>query len=705
MKVRHIPPAQGFWNNRDLRLILFGGKGGVGKTTVAAATAVHLARARPDSKLLLVSTDPAHSLSDSLGFPLGKEARRLPGVPNLWALEMNAPKLLVEFKARYGSALKTLAERGTYLESRDIEEMLALPLPGAEEVMAIFEIADCLRTLDFDLVLVDTAPTGHTLRLLTLPTAMTRWLGVMEAMQEKHRYLMRRLTGRCRPDETDAFLKVTADRVKTARQVLRAEDLTEFVIVTNPEPLVVSETGRLLAALRRERVAVRTVVVNRLIDSRDCSLCRARQDLQGQPLQHIRERFSTCQLLEAPLSPSPVQGLAALGDLAEALFKERGSVAPPAPLGSTPEPTFLAPDLTGRLGELDTTDLDLLLFGGKGGVGKTTLAAAAAVILAELDPHRELLLLSIDPAHSLSDVLGFSVGARPTPVPSTANLLAAEIDPCHLLEEIKARFSAGLKGLFRGPQAANLRLPFDEEIMARLLELTPPGLDEIMALVEIVGLQDAEPDRNRLIAVDTAPTGHLLSFLRMPEVGEQWLRYALKMINRYPQMDPEGGLFERVLGLRKGVRRICSLLTHPGKCALVAVTIPEAMSVCELGRLLAAVREMQIPCRDVVFNLVCPKSSCEFCSASSRSQQEQLTAFREKWGEAYRVTTVPVLAGDLRGVETLSRLGGVLMGSPRKGGPVGFAATGVSRKDDHQDGTRQTGPERIRSVRGAQWRA
>ena len=149
-----------------LKLIMFGGKGGVGKTTCASAAALYLAK---DFKTLILSTDPAHSLADSLGQKLGDEPGEIKGIKNLSALEVNADKALSKFKIEHENEIKKIVENGTNLDSEDIDSVFALPIPGMDEVMGFKAIIDQIDEAKFDKYVVDTAPTGHALRLLTSP--------------------------------------------------------------------------------------------------------------------------------------------------------------------------------------------------------------------------------------------------------------------------------------------------------------------------------------------------------------------------------------------------------------------------------------------------------------------------------------------------------------------------------------------------------
>ena len=211
------------------RYLFFGGKGGVGKTTAAAATALALHdTARAGESILLFSTDPAHSLSDSLDTEVGDRtaevARRGAGddAPRLFAREMDAVAALEEFKQRHRAVLAEIADRGTLLDEADVSDLLDLSLPGMDEVMALFELSEVERAGTYARVVVDTAPSGHTSRMLRLPDVFARWVGALDVMSEKHRYMLAhfvRARG-VREDEVDLFLRELTERVESVRAML-----------------------------------------------------------------------------------------------------------------------------------------------------------------------------------------------------------------------------------------------------------------------------------------------------------------------------------------------------------------------------------------------------------------------------------------------------------------------------------------------------
>src|ERR1700754_4041077 len=243
------------------RYVFFGGKGGVGKTTAAASAALALLdSARASERILLFSTDPAHSLSDSLGVEVGDRtfevARkgRSADAPRLYAREMDAARALEEVKTKHRAVLAEIADRGTILDEADINDLLDLSLPGMDEVMALFELSEVERAGVYARVVVDTAPSGHTSRMLRLPSVFARWVGALDVMSEKHRYMVSHFARarRVREDEVDLFLRDLAGRVARVRSMLFDAGRASFVLVTIPEAMAFEESARYFKSLREE---------------------------------------------------------------------------------------------------------------------------------------------------------------------------------------------------------------------------------------------------------------------------------------------------------------------------------------------------------------------------------------------------------------------------------------------------------------------
>ncbi|MEW5767347.1 MAG: ArsA family ATPase [bacterium] len=300
-----------------LKLILFGGKGGVGKTTCASSTGLYLAE---DFKTLLLSTDPAHSLSDSLGQKIGDEIKEVKGVKNLSALEVSSESALSKFKTTYEDQIKKILETSTYLDQEDIDSLFALPIPGIDEVMGFKTILDLIEGAEFDKYIVDTAPTGHALRLLTLPELLDDWIKVMARMRWKYRYMVTTFGGKYRPDEGDDFLLEMKKTVKRIEGLLRDSQRCEFVAVTIPEDMAILETERLVDTLSKYGIKVRQLVVNNVLESRDCEFCRERKAAQEKYIDQIGKRFGNLKITVIPLQPREVKGIKALESFKKLLF-------------------------------------------------------------------------------------------------------------------------------------------------------------------------------------------------------------------------------------------------------------------------------------------------------------------------------------------------------------------------------------------------
>jgi arsenite-transporting ATPase len=254
----------------------------------------------------------------------------------------------------------------------------------------------------------------------------------------------------------------------------------------------------------------------------------------------------------------------------------------------------------------------ILLFGGKGGVGKTTAAAAHALAFAKADPKRKLLIFSTDPAHSLSDSFAEEIGELKKGVAGCKNLDAMEIDPGKWFEELKQRYRSWTDDLFASISGrAGMEIQFDREAMRELVELTPPGIDEIAALGTISELLDE--DRYDTIILDTAPTGHLIRFLELPEVALSWIRTFMKLLLKYQNIVRATEVAEELVALSKSIKRVLALLTDQELCEFVGVAIPERMSLEETIDLAKSLEKLQVPLRKLLINGVVSADAAKHC--------------------------------------------------------------------------------------------
>jgi arsenite/tail-anchored protein-transporting ATPase len=305
--------------NTSLQFILFGGKGGVGKTTMAAATAIELVKRR---KVLIFTTDPAPSLADSFGQAIGSEPTAVAGIPNLFAMEIDAKKVLEEFKEEYGSEILEILHQGTYLADEEAEELFQLDIPGLDEVMSFKKITDFMENSDYQIYLVDTAPTGHTLRLLMLPELLDNWIKFLATLRWKYHVMVRHFAREGRPEGTDKFLLEMKKTVKRVKELLQNARKTEFVVVTIAEKMAVSETEDLIRNLEQMRIPSRHIIINNIFPREESDFAKQRRTSQERYIQALKEKFPTRNITEVVLQPTEIQGIAGLQTLGAQLFSE-----------------------------------------------------------------------------------------------------------------------------------------------------------------------------------------------------------------------------------------------------------------------------------------------------------------------------------------------------------------------------------------------
>ena len=634
----------------DLRLLLYGGKGGVGKTTVAAAFALSLAERYPHKRFLVLSTDPAHSLADSLAYPLGATPTPVYGRTNLVGLEIDAEALLARFRAEHGQSLKQIVGRGTYLDEEDLARFLALSFPGLDEVMALLQIMDLVERAEYDLIIVDTAPTGHTLRLLDLPVLIQAWTAFLDTLMAKHRYLARLYTRAYRRDEADEFIDALSGNLQRLRQLLQDERQCRFVPITLAEPMVLAETHRLLEALAKRGLTVQLLLVNQVMPQAGaCALCGARAEIQQRHLEAFGTAWPALRFVLLPAYPLEVKGETGLRTfLARArVSAESRALSPPRPLVPVPSRSVYLPT--------PPHTLSSFLFCGKGGVGKTTLASAFALRLSRDFPEQNVLLFSTDPAHSLADCLGQPIGPQATRVADRQNLFAIEIDPAALFRLFKQAYARQIAEVFAGfSQRTDMMVRFDQEVLTDLLDLVPPGLDELMALAELADyMQQGRYDR---YVLDAAPTGHTLRFLALPDLVQDWLRAFFEIILKYRTVVRLPQTSQLLIGLSQKVNRIQRLFTDAARCACFPVTIPTTMALQETQRLVATLRRTQIPLHQLLINRMAPVAdACDYCEALAQEHARTLQHYRATFPEL-DVVLVPEIADGIKGPAALSGL-------------------------------------------------
>jgi arsenite-transporting ATPase len=301
-----------------LRLIIYTGKGGVGKTSVAAATALRTARL--GYRTLLMSTDAAHSVADSLEIPLSGNITKVE--PNLDAIEID---MLHELETRWKEIQKYVSDffMSQGMDGVTSKEMAVLP--GMELMSALFYIDDFYQRNAYDVIVMDTAPTGETLRLLSFPDVsnwyIDRLYGVIKNMIRVARFTVGKVMSTPLPsDELLKDLEVLGSRMKEVQKILMDPEITSVRLVVNPEKMVINETKRAFTYMCLYGLTVDCLVVNRLIPEGSNGYFKEKMEEQQKYMQVISEAFDPLKVLRASQLPLELVGIRSLEKLGEMVF-------------------------------------------------------------------------------------------------------------------------------------------------------------------------------------------------------------------------------------------------------------------------------------------------------------------------------------------------------------------------------------------------
>lgn len=309
-----------------MRIILYTGKGGVGKTSVAAATAIK--SARQGQKTLVVSADAAHSLGDSLDIKLSPEPLLI--MENLWAQEIDSTH---EVEKGWGKVQKYMTTLFTAKTVKDITTEELTVFPGMEELLSLLRILDYYKKKTFDVIIIDCAPTGETLALLSFPDMLRWWMEKLFPLKRKAikvvRPVVEPILGVPMPtDDVMGQIEEIYHNLDEMRQILSDKEVTSVRLVVNPEKMVIKEAQRSFTYLNIYNFPVDAVVVNRVIpkDVKD-DYFRVWKDIQKNYLELINESFAPLPQYSAPLFEKEVVGIEMLDRMAQSVFGEQDPTA------------------------------------------------------------------------------------------------------------------------------------------------------------------------------------------------------------------------------------------------------------------------------------------------------------------------------------------------------------------------------------------
>ncbi len=618
---------------RAPELSLFVGKGGVGKTTVSAAYAVKEAIRNPADQVLLISTDPAHSLADVLGIKLSRVPKRVPlrGRGTLIAWELDAAGQFQRFLGEHKQDILDVVERGSLFTAEEISPLLDTALPGMSEMAAMIAIQEAMQSGKYSRVVVDTAPFGHTLRLFGLPGEFAKLLDFPELAAGRDLVLAQHFGGRAQQKEA----RFIAEWRAMVEELQQAFATAQLFLVTTAESFALNESERCLRELRKLHpgLEVAGIVLNRVIvRPGKCTACKGKAAAARVGRSRLYAEYPSAKVYVAEDPGFPIVGANDLRQFADKVFSEKKSKwkahlsfphrPPEFKLRPMPWPVL-------------TTPLTFVV--GKGGVGKTTVSAALG-FRSRAVSDGAVEICSIDPAPSLDDVFEEPIGDRPVPVLGDRNFRASEMDSVALFQSwvgaIKNEIESATVGNYSG---VHVDLSFERQLFSALLEIVPPGIDEVLAVFRILDLVgNVPPQLSRQVIIDMAPTGHALELLRMPQRILIWSRLLLKSLAAHRKLALAQEAAVKIVELELRSRQLAKAFKSSKEVAIFAVMLAEPLPDRETERLLKELQMLDLPAKAILVNrMIFPEDAgkCLRCRSAMGWQSSVLAGLKRRYPE------------------------------------------------------------------------
>ncbi|KAI3385036.1 hypothetical protein SNEBB_005684 [Seison nebaliae] len=330
--IEYAPNLNDIIEKKSLKWIFVGGKGGVGKTTCSSSLAIQIAKVR--DKVLILSTDPAHNISDAFGQKFSKRPTLVKGFDNLYAMEIDPTGGMNELPEEFlSSENNESGQPNIFNLSKTVMKDFFNSFPGIDEAMSFSEVMKLVKSLDFSCVVFDTAPTGHTLRFLSFPSVIEKGLSKLLQLKGQFGPMLSQMGTLFGFNDLDtnmlaSRLEESYETVKQLNSQFQNKAQTTFVCVCIAEFLSVYETERLVQELIRYKIEANHIIVNQLIGNENgsftpCEMCKSRYELQNNYLQQIDELYDEFHVVKIPLQKREVRGIEFLKDFSQYLTSEK----------------------------------------------------------------------------------------------------------------------------------------------------------------------------------------------------------------------------------------------------------------------------------------------------------------------------------------------------------------------------------------------
>jgi arsenite-transporting ATPase len=560
---------------------------------------------------------------------------------NLFGWEIDSERLFRRFVDEHRQELIQAVEQGSLFTATEVSALLDTALPGMNEMGALLAIQDGVESGKYSTIVVDTAPFGHTLRLFGLPAQFANLLNLLELAGERDQVLAQHFGGNVRGKGRD-FIASWREKLK---RINEAFESASVFLVTSAEEFALNESLRCIRELEDADPPMRLsgVVLNRVISNAGkCETCKAKA-LAGKNAQRgLEEEYRGVELFVGEDPGFPVLGAAELKKFADAVFgRKTVKWKSRAPLTSKKLST---PKMIPTEWPLLWAPLTFVL--GKGGVGKTTVSAALGFHARQNSRNQdEIEICSVDPAPSLDDVFQTLVDDTARPVLGDPGFRASEMDSVALYKswvaEMRAEIDSATSVRRSGVQ---VDLSYEKRLFSKLLEIVPPGLDEVLAIFRVMEMSEPRSKgskaSSRKVVIDMAPTGHALELLRTPERILVWSRLLLKSLASHRKLALAREAAVRIAELEVRARELSQALATSG-AVVYAVMLPEPLPDRETERLMGELGKLGIKPEAVFVNRVealrivarrSGKSSgaCGRCLSSAEWQSRVLSGLKAK---------------------------------------------------------------------------